>query len=70
MSCVELYYVDVFWDAVALRDDVVVSQNSPIVQFDITPTQPRTQLQNGEWNVFSHVAIIYATLLEQKKAFT
>ena len=47
LSCVELYYLDVFWDAVALRDDAVVSQNSSIVQFDITPTQPRTQLQNG-----------------------
>ena len=47
VSCVELYYVDVFWDTVALRDNAVVSQNIPIVQFDITPTQPRTQLQNG-----------------------
>ena len=47
VSCVELYYGDVLWDAIALPDDAVVSLNSSKVQFEITPTRSLTQLQNG-----------------------
>ena len=47
VSYVELYYGDVLWDAIALQDDAVVSQNSSKVQFDITPTRSRAQLQNA-----------------------